>query len=88
MAFSLIRKPFYIGDVVHGGDATLVFYGGIGGGIDLGSRRNDAVDVVVAVENQWFLSHLQHLVDVKVRVVPLTPSLPPKHRGREQIQVL
>jgi hypothetical protein len=27
--------------------------GGSGGGIDIGSGRNDAVDVVVAVENGW-----------------------------------
>ncbi|MEP6986068.1 MAG: hypothetical protein ABI970_10745, partial [Chloroflexota bacterium] len=37
-------------------------------------QRNDAVDVV-AVKNQRFLSHLQHLVVVKVRKIPLTPAL-------------
>jgi hypothetical protein len=77
------EAPFYGGDVVVGGDANLVFYGGIGGGIDLGSRRND---VVVAVENQWFLSHLQHLVDVKVREI-LTPAPSPLRGRGEQRQV-
>ena len=28
-------------------------FGGSGGGIDIGSGRNDAVDVVVPVENGW-----------------------------------
>ena len=29
------------------------WFGGSGGGIDSGRGRNDAVDVVVAVENGW-----------------------------------
>jgi len=51
-----------VGDGGDGGDANLRFYGGIGGGIDLGSGRNDAVDVVVAVENRSVLSHLQRFI--------------------------
>ena len=53
--------------VGSGGDDITGFCGGSGGGIDIGSVGNDAVAVVVAVENRWFLSHLQRLIDVKVR---------------------
>ena len=47
-----------------------------GGGIDLGSMANDAVVAVVAVETGVFLSHLQHLVVVKVRCILQGQGLP------------
>ena len=40
---------------------------------------------VVAVVTSRFLSHLQHLAVVKVRK-PLTPTLPPKHQGKGEMQ--
>jgi hypothetical protein len=47
------------------------------GGVDIRSVRNDAVDVVVTLAIGQFLSHLQDLMIVKVRGVPLTPALAP-----------
>jgi hypothetical protein len=48
------------------------------------SRSNDAVDVV-AVMTSPFLSHLQHLVIVKVRRRTPTPALP-RRRWREKCE--
>jgi hypothetical protein len=59
---------FYVGDVCVGDADNLMFYGGRGGGIDIGSGQNVVNIAVVAVENRLFLSHLQ-------RFIPLTPTL-------------
>jgi hypothetical protein len=61
LAFSSSQEARCVGDVGVGGDDTLIVYGG---GIDLGSVANVQN---VAVETGVFLSHLQHLVVVKVR---------------------
>lgn len=50
----IFTVQFCVGVVVGGSATKPIFYGGTGGGIDIGSRGNDAVDVVVAVEKQWF----------------------------------
>jgi len=77
------EAQFCVGDVVAANDDITRFYGGSGGGSgggsDIGGEPNDAVDVVVAVENRC-LCHIYN-------DIPLTPSpFPRSNRARGAIQ--